>query len=48
LGKAFQLAAEVRGGHVPEMMGAMLKELVARMCPGGKCDAAKPPKAAAS
>lgn len=42
-------SAEVTRALMPEMMGEMLKELVARMCPGGKCDAAKPPaKAAAS
>jgi hypothetical protein len=42
-------SAEITRALMPEMMGEMLKELVARMCPGGKCDAAKPPpKAAAS
>jgi hypothetical protein len=41
-------SAEITRALMPEMMGEVLNELVARMCPGGKCDAAKPPKAAAS
>jgi hypothetical protein len=41
-------SAEVTRALMPEMMGEVVKEIVARICPGGKCDAAKPPKAAAS
>lgn len=41
-------SAEIMRALMPEMMSEMLKEITARMCPGGKCDAAKPPKATAS
>jgi hypothetical protein len=41
-------SAEVTRALMPEMLGEVLKELLARKCPGGRCGAAAPPRAAAS
>jgi hypothetical protein len=41
-------SAEVTRSLMPEMMREAVTEVITRMCPGGKCDAAKLPKPAAS